>query len=132
MSVFLRNLLILCSGFGVVSIIFYLLNKSDRSRAGSDLDSEITNWEKYEYIPELAMKDLICFFKDPKRLDLLRNNKNIIACAVRSPIEDHFFITCALFDTDAGEILEFAGFRTDRLDETLASSFGNKDMIVLK
>lgn len=86
----------------------------------------------YEYTNELTMKDVILFFKDHDRLSILRNNKKIIACAVKQAQGQHVLVILSLFDTDNGDIVEHFGYKANKLDECLFSSFGDKDMIVLK
>lgn len=132
MSLFFKNILIMSSGLAVTFLIYSLLKKAAKTKKSRKSTLELPDFEPFEYVSELTMKDVVTFFKEPSRLDLLRNNKKLIACAVKQPKNNQFLIVVSLFDMDSGDFVEWASYRTDKFDECLTTSFGDKDMIVLK
>lgn len=84
----------------------------------------------------IKMEDLVAFFKEPSRSEALKKNANTIGVAIKEKIgNDTFKIICTLFDKEKNEVVDIEnctiGYKSKKLDDVLAESFGDKKMIVL-
>lgn len=88
---------------------------------------------KISQVEILGMADLISFFKKPENFELLQEDKNIIAVAIKD-IEknDNNVIAACLFDKERNEVKKtICTWNYKNLDEDLRNAFGEKTMIVL-
>lgn len=82
------------------------------------------------------VKNILGFFKNPQRLQKLKEDQNLIAVAIKKNLDDGNFQTVnCLFNKEEG-ILENPKedalvVTSEELDPQLEQAFGNKDMIVL-
>lgn len=87
-------------------------------------------------VKSLGMKEIISYFKNPKRLELLKKDENKIAVAIREKnSDDSYKIVCCIFDKQANEVanIEDAAFyNAETLEEDLLEAFGDKAMIILQ
>ncbi|WP_104708361.1 hypothetical protein [Helicobacter ailurogastricus] len=102
----------------------------------SDFFKSVWAWVKHIYERILNFfKNIVAWFKDPKRAQLLIEDKNKIAVVIKSKLDngDYNTINC-LFNTDTGQVEgeEALGIESEELDAETKKNFGDKDMIVLK
>jgi len=85
----------------------------------------------------LSFKNIVMFFKDPSRLALLNENKNLLAISLKEKQSngEYNVINC-LFDEKREKIISAEcnsqGINTKYFDEETLQSFADKDMIILK
>lgn len=92
--------------------------------------------EKYfERILNFA-KNIVDFFKNPRRLRKLKEDKNKIAVSIKENLENGEYRTVnCLFDKKENEIVDMddnaVGIESWDIDAQTERAFGNKDMIIL-
>ena len=83
----------------------------------------------------ISLELLKGYFLEPKRRQLLKDNKELLAVAIRGQNEDcSLFGTAAVYDKLKEEILNQENpitYMAPKMDAELENAFGNKDMIVL-
>ncbi len=76
------------------------------------------------------------YFQRPKTRQLLKDNKNLLAVAIREKGPDgKIVVMLTLYDTQREELasdVEAVTYRAERLDRQLEEAFGDKEMIVLR
>ncbi|WP_104728215.1 hypothetical protein [Helicobacter felis] len=80
-------------------------------------------------------KNIVDWFKDPKRQKRLQEEKGKVEAVVVKHFENGSYNTInCLFNTDTGQIEgeEALGIESEELDATTKKHFGDKDMIVLR
>ena len=84
----------------------------------------------------LTMKEVIEFFKQDEVLKILKENKNLLAVAIRKNLPDNKIqLILTLFDTTKEDVIEFPSAKAyivKTLDSDLEQSFGDKEMLVLE
>ena len=84
----------------------------------------------------LTMKEVIEFFKQDEVLKILKENKNLLAVAIRKNLPDNKMrLILTLYDTTKEDVIEFPSAKAyivKTLDSDLEQNFGDKEMIVLK
>lgn len=87
-------------------------------------------------VKSLGMKEIISYFKNPKRLELLKNDENKIAVAIKEKNnDDSYKLMCCIFDKQTNEVvnMEDAGFyNAESLEQDLLEAFSDKAMIILQ
>ena len=83
------------------------------------------------------LKNIAGYFRQPERIKKIQENPGTLAITIKEKINDrNFVIVNCLFIEDTGEILDYDNdaliIETESLDAQTISSFGSKDMIVLK
>ncbi|MWV61531.1 hypothetical protein DCO58_09065 [Helicobacter saguini] len=95
-----------------------------------------TDGLSYEHKDSLSMKEVIEYFKEPKALQELEQNKDYIAVAIKSQTNDNKTkILLTIFDKGKNDIIDTPaakGFIVNSLDSELLGHFGDKDMIILQ
>ena len=86
----------------------------------------------YEEIETLTLEIVVSFFKNPDILRMLREDKNLLAVAIKDDSAKGIVLAC--FDKEKNEIVydKYKGYKYQKLNDDLIQMFGNKDMIVLK
>ncbi|CCB80112.1 hypothetical protein HBZC1_11260 [Helicobacter bizzozeronii CIII-1] len=79
-------------------------------------------------------KNIVAWFKDPNRLQRLKQNKKVIATSIKERLDNgEYGVVNCLFNTATGEIEgEAEGIESEQVDEETQRKFGNNEMIVLK
>lgn len=84
------------------------------------------------------VQNIVGFFKDPHRLELLKRDKNLIATTIRQKLDtgDYKVVSC-LFDKETNSVIateegDIQEVESEFLDEQTRREFGNKDLLVLK
>ncbi len=79
------------------------------------------------------MKNIYSWFKNPNRIEELKQNKDLTAVAIKRKLDngDYQVVNC-LFDEENSEITEGEVITTEELDDETKNHFGDKNMIVLK
>lgn len=96
----------------------------------------------WDYIKKIAIKvlkffnNIVSFFKDRNRLEKLKDNKDLLAVAIKENLENgNCNVVNCLFDKETNEIVDYEenaqGITAESLDSETKRHFGNKDMIVL-
>lgn len=84
----------------------------------------------------LTMKEVIEFFKQDEVLKILKENRKLLAVAIRKNLPDNKIrLILTLFDTTKEDVIEFPSAKAyivKTLDSDLEQNFGDKEMIVLK
>lgn len=83
----------------------------------------------------ITMELLVSFFKQSEIIEKLRENKKLIATAIKEQTSDGFKVICTLFDTEAQVVsLENCSiaYTSKELSDDVKETFGNKSMIVLQ
>ena len=84
----------------------------------------------------LTMKEVIEFFKQDEVLKILKENRKLLAVAIRKNLPDNKMrLILTLFDTTKEDVIEFPSAKAyivKTLDSDLEQNFGDKEMIVLK
>ena len=81
------------------------------------------------------VKDLVNFFKDPQRMQELRENSNYVAIAIKDRLASgEYNVVNCLFDKDSNNVVDLdmdaEGIEAEELDAQTRANFGNKDMIL--
>ncbi len=86
----------------------------------------------YETIETLTLEMAVRFFKNPDMLRMLREDKNLLAVAIKDDSAKTVVLAC--FDKEKNEIVynNYKGYKYQKLNDDLVQMFGNKDMIVLQ
>ncbi|MBR2317964.1 MAG: hypothetical protein IKA37_08300 [Spirochaetales bacterium] len=82
-------------------------------------------------------KNIVSFFKDPKRLKKLAKTKKILATTIKENLDNgNVNVINCLYDTEKEQVIELEenaiGYENGEMDPELARNFGNKDMIILQ
>lgn len=99
--------------------------------------------EVWEYIKKVwyqiinFFSNIVAFFREKRRLEQLQKDKDKIAVAVKTRLENgDYNVVNVLFDTEEGTIVnpeeDALVMESGELDNETKKHFGNKDMIVLK
>lgn len=85
------------------------------------------------------VKNIASFFKDPRRLRELEENKDLIAVTIKKNYEDgNYTVVSCLFDKEKDEVVaeregeDIQVVEGEELDDKLSDAFGDKNMIVVK
>lgn len=97
-------------------------------------------WGKIKKISEKVLnfvKNIVSFFKDPKRLAKLKENRDLIAVSIKEKLETGNYRTVnCLFNNSTKEVEDYdenaQGIESESIDSQTSNTFGDKDMIVLK
>ncbi len=101
------------------------------------LIEKIAEFVKAVFIHLLSFsKHIINWFKDPKRLSNLRNNKNAIAVTVKENLDNgNYNVVDCLFDKSTNEVIDISDsvlYEAEDLDQETENAFGDKPMVVLQ
>lgn len=85
------------------------------------------------------VKNIVSFFKDPRRQRKLQEDKNTIAVTVKKHLEngDYRVVSC-LFDKKKNEVVterdgeDIQDVEGEELDDKLSGAFGDKNMVILE
>ena len=82
------------------------------------------------------IKNIVGFFKNPQRLQKLKENQNLVAVAIKEKLDSgEFQMVNCLFNKEEGTLEtpeeDALVVTSEELDPQLKRAFGNKDMIVL-
>lgn len=82
------------------------------------------------------VNNIINFFRNPQRLNKLREDKDLIAISIKENLDNgQFNVVNCLYDKVLHRIVEeetdAIGIEAEKLDNDTRQKFGNKDMIVL-
>ena len=84
----------------------------------------------------LTMKEVIEFFKQDEVLKILKENRKLLAVAIRKNLPDNKMrLILTLFDTTKEDVIEFPSAKAyivKTLDSDLEQNFGDKETIVLE
>lgn len=83
------------------------------------------------------LKNILGWFKNPKRIETLEQNKDVIAVVIKQNLESgNYNVVNCLFDTKRGEIInpeeDAICYISEELDYETKMHFRDKDMLVLK
>lgn len=81
---------------------------------------------------EMTFPEAVQYFKEPARLKLLKENRQLMAVVTRKHSEKGTILMRAVFDSDKEEVVDVAFHTVQRLDEQFLRHFGDKDMLVLE
>lgn len=86
----------------------------------------------------LTFQEIVAHFKDPKVLNLLKSDSNLIAIAIRENLGNgKTHIILCVFDKEKGELVGMDGpaapiiYEVEMMDADLMAQFGSKEMLVL-
>lgn len=82
-------------------------------------------------------KNIAGFFKQPERIKKIQENPKVLAISIKENLGNgNFNVINCLYDENAEEIIDYENdaliIETESLDAQTISSFGIKDMIILK
>ena len=82
------------------------------------------------------VNNIINFFRNPERLNKLKEDRDLIAVSIKDKLENgQFRVVNCLYDKVLEDIVEVEtdaiGIEAEKLDKETKQRFGNKDMIVL-
>ncbi|TXJ54699.1 hypothetical protein EPJ67_10545 [Brachyspira aalborgi] len=82
------------------------------------------------------VNNIINFFRNPQRLNKLKQNKNILAISIKDRLENgKYNIVNCLYNKEDDELVDMEtdtlGYEAERLDAETEKQFRNADMIVL-
>jgi len=85
----------------------------------------------------LGLEDILTFFKRPEINNILKQNTNLIAVAIREMGKDgNINITAALFDKEKNSVADIekhaTAWNAKQLDDRLSKTFGDKEMIIIQ
>ena len=84
----------------------------------------------------ITMELLVSFFKQSEIIEKLRENKKLIAAAIKEQTSDGFKVICTLFDTEANNVVSpencSIAYTSKELSDDVKETFGDKAMIVLQ
>lgn len=113
-------------------IFYYILFRYSQDKIPNPLLEYIKDLKECEVIEFLGLEDIIKYFKDPKRLKILKDNRNIIACVIKQDNNNYVTVILAIYDKLDSNVIELKCYSVQKLDENLIRHFGDKDMIILK
>jgi len=77
-------------------------------------------------------KNIVSWFKDEKRLKIIKEDKNTIAVAIKEKLANGDYETYqCLFDDEKDEVLEAQVITCESIDAETKARFNDKDMLVL-
>lgn len=81
-------------------------------------------------------KNIINFFRNPERLNKLKEDRDLIAVSIKENLENgQYKIVNCLYDKVLEDVVEVetdaVGIEAEKLDKDTKQKFGNKDMIIL-
>lgn len=99
-----------------------------------------TVWEfiKKIFVPVLNfVKNIVSFFKQPDRLEKLKQDEKKLAIAIKENLDNgNYNVINCIFDEETNEVVDYSVdsevVNTESLDSETSNNFGDKDMIVLK
>ncbi|WP_307970741.1 hypothetical protein [uncultured Brachyspira sp.] len=82
------------------------------------------------------VNNIVSFFRNPERLNKLKEDRDLIAVSIKDKLENgQFRVVNCLYDKVLEEVVEVEtdaiGIEAEKLDNDARQKFGNKDMIVL-
>lgn len=82
-------------------------------------------------------KNIAGFFKQPERIKKIQEKPKVLAISIKENLDNgNFNVINCLYDENAREIIDYENhaliIETESLDAQTISSFGIKDMIILK
>lgn len=82
------------------------------------------------------VNNIVSFFKNPQRLNKLKEDRDLIAVSIKENLENgQYNLVNCLYDKVLEEVVEVEtdaiGIETEKLDKETKQHFGNKDMIIL-
>lgn len=97
----------------------------------------------WDWIVQLVVKiisfvrNIVAFFKDRRRLERLRREKQLLAVAVKENLQNgNVNVINCLFDEDTCEVVDMEEdaqiMKAEDMDQQTRTNFGDKDMLVLK
>lgn len=121
----------------IVAFVFFK-NRNNFSFETIEQDTLTRNDFPFETIEQdaLTMKEVIEFFKQDEVLKILKENRKLLAVAIRKNLPDNKMrLILTLFDTTKEDVIEFPSAKAyivKTLDSDLEQNFGDKEMIILK
>ncbi len=89
-----------------------------------------------QVVDSLGINKIVEYFKDPRRRKLLQEDSKYMAIATKEEFGAELLrIACCIFDVSSNAVVnmdDIAVFQTRKLEDSLASLFGEKQMIVLR
>ena len=87
---------------------------------------------EYEAIEILMPEMMIRFFKQPEVIKLLKEDRNLLAVAIKDDSVQTVMLTC--FDKEKNAIVsdKCKGYKYQKLSDDLTQMFGGKQMLVLQ
>lgn len=96
----------------------------------------------WNFIKKIVVKiinfvnNIINFFRNPQRLNKLKEDRDLIAISIKENLDNgQFNVVNCLYDKVLEDIVEVEtdaiGIEAEKLDKETKQRFGNKDMIVL-
>jgi len=81
----------------------------------------------------LTLTDVVSFFKQPLMAEKLKKDADLMAVAIREPVDGGSKIVLCLFDRDKNIVDSHCAqmYMVAKIDDDLARMFGEKDMIVM-
>lgn len=94
--------------------------------------TKIEDFIEYETVETLTLELVVSFFKNPDVLKMLKEDKNLLAVAIKDNSAKTVVLSC--FDKEKNEIVydKYKGYKYQKLNDDLVQMFGNKDMILLQ
>ena len=121
----------------IVAFVFFK-NRNNFSFETIEQDTLTRNDFPFETMEQdaLTMKEVIEFFKQDEVLKILKENRKLLAVAIRKNLPDNKIqLILTLFDTTKEDVIEFPSAKAyivKTLDSDLEQNFGDKEMIILK
>lgn len=83
------------------------------------------------------LKNIAGYFRQPERIKKIQENPGTLAITIKENLDNgNFAVVNCLFNENTGEILDYENdaliIETESLDAQTISTFGSKDMIILK
>ena len=83
------------------------------------------------------LKNIANYFRQPERIKKIQENPGTLAITIKDNLDNgNFAVVNCLFNKNTGEILDYENdaliIETESLDAQTISSFGSKDIIILK
>lgn len=82
-------------------------------------------------------KNIVSFFKNPQRLQKLKENSDIIAISIKENLESgNYNVVNCLFDKDTNKVVDYEenaqGIVANDIDKETEQNFAGKSMIILQ
>ena len=94
----------------------------------------------WEFVKKIILKivdfakNIVSFFRNPERLNKLKEDRDLIAVSIKENLENgQYKVVNCLYDKVLDDIVETdaVGIGAEKLDKETKQKFGNKDMIIL-
>ncbi|MEL3908316.1 MAG: hypothetical protein P1P64_04805 [Treponemataceae bacterium] len=119
----LKIVLLVIGVIGLIALVAFLMNKKRQ---------DFSTVFHYEQVDVLTLEMIVTFFKQPEIIEKLRQDKNLLAVAVKNEETKEVILTCFNKGTNQISSKAFTGYRYEKLDDDLIKMFGDKDMLVLQ